>query len=252
MKPIAKTAVQTLPIWLFIVTFAIFAYCKWVVVVYWDGVEIVDWVGALSGWIAAGAAGATIFVLLLQIKKNEEVAHRAQNEAKRIFDARARSVLLKVNIVWKHAEDILFQANKNDEYFREKSAVFKHRMTRIANELEANEFEKIVPLMHPIDAMASESLLKVLRTCTQPQIIGQHDQTKNDFSEVEAEGVFYFHVMILSFSEMFTTLKNYKPEFVSVFSNRHTELGNQVANAREKYSNEFFEREFPNNPKNPY
>ncbi|WP_298981530.1 hypothetical protein [uncultured Roseibium sp.] len=128
----------------------------------WDEERILKWIGALSGWAAALAAGTTVMVLLHQTKKNEEVAHRENSDALELFSIKIEPHLQRANWLWKLAEDIANPKNLDDntkEYCSNLYVEIRRLGERVSNDEVLRE-----PLGHmfPLDRRKCTNLIERL------------------------------------------------------------------------------------------
>jgi hypothetical protein len=212
-----------------------------------------NWIGALSGWAAALAAGVTILVLLLQIRSNERVAHRQQTEAKEVFDREISDTLEIINDVWKHVEDTYGNTALTRADFDDAASKVQIILSRISQEhkKKIEYFQTYIRKMHSQDATQRARLLENVQFATSP--FKTHYSTANAVGVENkiSEGENYIRMKKFTFIECFARIGEVSPEFERIFQNRVRTNEFDEDDIRISVRGTYL-GSLPNNPDNPY
>ncbi|MEO1110556.1 MAG: hypothetical protein AAFX90_21845 [Pseudomonadota bacterium] len=242
---------NTLPVALYATAGIGLFLANWMLGMDWSGVTLLNWVSALSGWFATFAAAATIYAMYHQTRKNEQIAHRKQTEAKQLFEDLVAPILSDLNIVWKHIEDVINEGSADEtkltileQKTREKLA----SLSRVLNELEPTRF---LPLMHPYDTASCETILKGLKVCLGPMKAHEWDHQMNRPEYKEQTGISYFMLLSHFLSAMSYDLSTVSPHLGETFKNRSKSRSVTAILEGRQFANKAWLQLFPNNPDNP-
>lgn len=210
-----------------------------------------SWIGSLSGWVAAAAAVITIFVLLLQIRRNEETAHRQQLEAREAFDHEIADTLRIINGVWKHAEDI-YRAYKSDPRVLQYEKSMRIRLKAVKEHVDKKSLQDLCAQMHPMDAAKRKKLISdILQAIEEPKL-PIVNPTQDQIHLLEANGPMFFEVLIINFLMLTHRLETISERFPTIFSNRDTAAQSAVSDNEDEDFFKLYFRDFPNASDNPY
>ncbi|KZM48256.1 hypothetical protein [Labrenzia sp. OB1] len=208
-----------------------------------------EWIGALSGWVAALAAGGTIIALFHQIRRNEETAHKRALEAKQLFVEEIEVTLRQLNRAWKHAEDIdeEIKRGKGVEEFIEK---LKREMKQIDFDLTQGEFEDLLQLMLPRHRAKCATLLRRIKAAAKEKEFPAFTSEGHEYTR-EPDNEELVELLLWCFDYINRAIESDHPELAGIFANR-SPVRNQYDEFADGFFNSFLFGKFPNNPNNPY
>ncbi|MEO1027579.1 MAG: hypothetical protein AAFX02_00850 [Pseudomonadota bacterium] len=210
-----------------------------------------NWVGSSSGWAAAIVGGITVLVLLFQIRKAEQTAHRRQEEARAVFDAELSETLQVINEIWKHAEDIS-QLNIDDQKVDRYVELMKARLASVRATIEEDRLKNPCALMHPLDANKCSKLVTKVVDATKPVKLPVADPRQDRVHLIEVTGMDYFQTLSITFLIMTHRLETISEKLSTIFSNRNTKGSDEILSSSRQDFRELYFRDFLEVPSNPY
>ncbi|WP_156958956.1 hypothetical protein [Labrenzia sp. DG1229] len=209
-----------------------------------------NWIGALSGWAAAIAAGCTIFTILYQIRSSKNIAHKQQIEAKVLFDREVMKLCEEINRVWRDAEDINAQS-RDAKHIERQAEYVKRELAHIHRRAGQRVLSNLTGMMHPIEEFRCLRILNAIESASSTVKVIGWDEANQDTERYEPEGFQYIEEMIQQFDFLRYRLEQDEERIlVEVFKNRTT-LRNQAFENLRELLDDAFTGFLPRNPDNP-
>lgn len=193
----------------------------------WQG-----WIGSLSGWAAAVAAGATVLTLLHQIRASEKIAFKRANDAKKLFGDKVKTLLHEFNKQWIFIEE-LDGLNVFDEGLLDGVRHYLDWAKRIKNEY-VGTIERYLEDMHPEDRDACEKLLLYINRALDdlPETYPEADQHGN-VEEEPISGFRSIQILRLNFQQLDKYAVEFEQSYGEIFLGRPVSRGEFYADMTE-------------------
>lgn len=182
------------------------------------------WLGAMSGWVAAFAAGATIVVLLHQIRSNAETVHKNANEAKFILEKELGKILSRLNTIWKGLEDTSrsrAQTNEETKILNEDLVVtaLRHVIDVVHRQLGEHQIAELLAQTLPLD---KARLSKIISSASYATSIATTIEIENEeyIYGVPVPEEKYIQIIIERLQYFYSDTQDETPFIVEIFANR--------------------------------
>lgn len=181
-------------------------------------VNLMGWVGATGGWIAAFVGAATIFVILRQISQNREVAHKEANDSLEVFIDQNEELMRDLNRAWKETQDLI--SSTNSQHWAHNFKLIKNTCARIHSPNRADRFNDLLSTMHPSDRANCKNLLQAVHWATQEQKIREFDHYSNTVSETDPPDDLYLDHLSFRLRKVRDAAIRVNSQWEDIFANR--------------------------------